>query len=120
MDHHLMPAVQPAFAAKALAHIDRRLNTMLVQPDGWGAHGEVELQCLQLLEVRALLLGGHAASVLAAHGAFMRKMFPTGSPPTKLAVALDVLGRNEDFARILCAFVTGAQSAQNHAAASHG
>lgn len=103
-------------SARALAHIDRRLNDMLVRPGGWGGHAEVELQCLQLLEVRSILLGGFAISTMVAHAAFLKDTLPAGSPPTTLAVSLDVLGRNEDFARLLCVFVTAQQNAQNQAA----
>lgn len=101
---------------RALAHIDRRLNAILVRPGGWGGHAEVELQCLQLLEVRSILLGGFAVAPMVAHADFLKETLPAGSPPTTLAVGLDVMGKTENFMGLLCSFVTAQQSAQNQAA----
>lgn len=109
-------SVDQSPSVRALAHIDRRLNAMLIKPDGWGGHAEVELQCLQLLEVRSILQGGFAVSAVAAHAAFLKGALPFHSPPTTLAVSLDALGRNGDFARLLCVFVTAQQNVQNQAA----
>lgn len=79
--------------SKLIDFIDERLNHMIEAPGMWGASESVELQILQLLEIRSLVLGApdaqsHWHHVQADYERFIAAHFP-GAPPTTLTVLLD-------------------------------
>lgn len=76
-----------------IGFIDDRLSHMLEAPGMWGSSESVELQVLQLLEIRALLLGppdlqSHWRHVQTDYERFIAEQFP-GAPPTTLTALLD-------------------------------
>ncbi len=79
-------------ASRLLEFVDDRLDHMLEAPDMWGSGESVELQILQLLEMRVLLLEPEQAegwrSVQSDYEHFRTKQFP-GAPPTTLSVLLE-------------------------------
>jgi hypothetical protein len=75
-----------------ITFVDERLSHMLEAPDMWGSSESVELQILQLLEIRSLLHGSpdHQADwkhVQIDYERFIAKQVP-GSPPTTLTALL--------------------------------
>lgn len=79
--------------SKLVDFIDERLNHMIEAPSMWGSSESVELQILQLLEIRSLVLGApdgqsHWHHVQTDYERFIAAQFP-GSPPTTLTALLD-------------------------------
>ncbi|HEX3475757.1 MAG TPA: hypothetical protein VHT91_12075 [Kofleriaceae bacterium] len=79
--------------SKLIDFIDERLNHMLEAPSMWGSSESVELQILQLLEIRSLVLGApdaqsHWHQVQIDYERFIAAHFP-GAPPTTLTVLLE-------------------------------
>ena len=79
--------------AKLIDFIDERLNHMIEAPSMWGSNESVELQILQLLEIRSLVLGApdaqsHWHHVQTDYEHFIAAHFP-GAPPTTLTALLD-------------------------------
>jgi hypothetical protein len=78
--------------SKLIDFIDERLNHMIEAPGMWGSSESVELQILQLLEIRSLVLGApdaqsHWHQVQTDYERFIAVHFP-GAPPTTLTVLL--------------------------------
>ena len=79
--------------SKLIDFIDERLDHMIEAPGMWGSSESVELQILQLLEIRSLVLGApdaqsHWHHVQTDYERFIAVHFP-GAPPTTLTVLLD-------------------------------
>jgi len=79
--------------SKLIDFIDERLNHMIEAPSMWGSSESVELQILQLLEIRSLVLSApdgqsHWHHVQADYERFIAAHLP-GAPPTTLSVLLD-------------------------------
>ncbi|HSK03375.1 MAG TPA: hypothetical protein VK932_19120 [Kofleriaceae bacterium] len=89
-----------------LDFVDDRLDHMLEAPDMWGSGESVELQILQLLEMRVLLLEPDQEegwrSVQTDYEHFLAKQFP-GAPPTILSVLLE--DRSGELTTLLGQFV---------------
>jgi hypothetical protein len=95
-------------AETIIRYIDRRLDAMLRAPAMWGSDESVELQVLQLLELRALTVRPqdelqHPRATLDAYVAFLRRKFPK-DPCTNLASLLEQTQKQEDLPRILSEF----------------
>ena len=106
-----------ALAATLLRFIDDRLDHMLEAPEMWGADESVELQLLQLLEIRLLIAAPPRSQdgwrqVQADYERFLDEHFP-GSPPTTLTARLGAERRRELWP-LLATFV-GAQRMQHQA-----
>lgn len=76
-----------------LDFIDDRLDHMLEAPEMWGSYESVELQILQLLEVRSLVVApalepSSWQQVQAAYERLIAARFP-GAAPTTLSTLLD-------------------------------
>src|ERR1043165_10108661 len=76
-----------------IGFIDDRLSHMLEAPGLWGSSESVELQVLQLLEIRSLVLGppgiqSHWRHVQTDYERFIAEQFP-GAPPTTLTALLE-------------------------------
>lgn len=79
--------------SKLTDFIDERLNHMLEAPRMWGSSESVELQILQLLEIRSLVLDAPDAQsdwhhVQTDYERFIAAQFP-GAPPTTLTALLE-------------------------------
>lgn len=83
--------------SKLIDFIDERLNHMIEAPGMWGSSESVELQILQLLEIRSLVLGApdgqsdgqsHWHHVQTDYERFIAAHVP-GAPPTTLTALLD-------------------------------
>jgi hypothetical protein len=90
-----------------LAFITERLQHMIKAPQMWGAYESVELQILQLLEVRAIVLATSAEQlgsqdVQDHYVAYLAARFP-GAPPTTLSTLL--AHREQEITPILSEFV---------------
>jgi hypothetical protein len=99
-------------ASRLLDFVDERLDDMLEAPEMWGSGESVELQILQLLEIRALVLEPTPEvgwrSVQASYERYLATRFP-GAPPTTLAA---LLGKHQDqLTTILRGFVESQRSA---------
>ena len=97
-----------SFVSKLLDFIDERLVHMLDAPEMWGSGESVELQILQLLELRVLVLepAGKPSQwrrVQADYERFLAIKFP-GSPPTTLSALLGH-GRQDELPALLRQFV---------------
>lgn len=101
-----------SLASRLLDFLDERLDHMLEAPSMWGAGESVELQILQLLEVRALILApAHAAgwrAVQPEYERFLARQFP-GSPPTTLSVRLGA--RQDQLTAVLGQFIEAQRAA---------
>lgn len=80
-------------ASNLINFIDERLSHMLEAPRMWGSSESVELQALQLLEIRSLVLGSPDRQsrwqhVQIDYERFIAKRFP-GAPPVTLTALLD-------------------------------
>ncbi len=79
-------------ASRLLEFVDDRLDHMLEAPAMWGSGESVELQILQLLEMRVVLLEPEQAegwrSVQSDYEHFLAKQFP-GAPPMTLSALLE-------------------------------
>jgi hypothetical protein len=77
-----------------LQFIDARLDSLIAKPSLWGGREGVELQILQLLEFRALVLRPNAdarqifTQLRDAYARFVRKSIPN-CPPAPLSALLD-------------------------------
>jgi hypothetical protein len=88
-----------ALAATLLRFVDDRLDHMLEAPETWGADESVELQILQLLEIRLLVAAPPRTQddwrqVQLDYERFLDERFP-GSPPTTLTARLGAERRGE-------------------------
>jgi hypothetical protein len=97
-----------ALAATLLRFIDDRLDHMLEAPEMWGADESVELQILQLLEIRLLIMAPPRSQdgwrqVQHDYERFLDEHFP-GSPPTTLTARLGAQ-RHRELRSLLAAFV---------------
>ena len=89
-------------------YIDGRLDAMLGAPQMWGTDEAVELQVLQLVDLRALALlpeirSGQPRATLDAYFRFLRHRFPD-APTMNLAALLEQQGRQGELAPILAEF----------------
>jgi hypothetical protein len=94
---------------RLLRYIDERLMDMIQAPEMWGANESVELQIIQLLEVRYLVLnplaqGTRSRQVFHAYVGFLAARFPD-DPPEPLSALLARYGREPEFAALLGNFV---------------
>jgi hypothetical protein len=97
-----------ALAATLLRFVDDRLDHMLEAPEMWGADESVELQILQLLEIRLLIAAPTPRQddwrqVQLAYERYLAEHLP-GSPPTTLTGRLGT-ARRGDLWSLLGAFV---------------
>jgi len=86
-------------------YIDERLDAITDAPPMWGSDEAVEMQVLQLLELRALTLRpeverGQPRAVLDAYVAFLRRKFPK-EPCMNLAALLEKHAKQGDMSPIL-------------------
>ena len=96
-----------ALATTLLRFIDERLDQMLEAPQLWGADESVELQILQLLEIRFLIVSpGRPENWRQVQGDYERFLEEplAGSPPTTLTARLGP-ERRSDLWPLLTAFV---------------
>jgi hypothetical protein len=78
--------------SRLLGFIDERLQQMLDAPELWGSNENVELQILQLLEIRLLVVTSptqplHGREVQLDYERFLADRFP-GAPPITLSTLL--------------------------------
>ncbi|TMQ14590.1 MAG: hypothetical protein E6J90_01830 [Deltaproteobacteria bacterium] len=104
-----------ALAATLLRFVDERLDHMLEAPQLWGADESVELQILQLLEIRLLIAAQRQGpedwrQVQLDYERFLAEQLP-GSPPITLTARLGAERRGELWS-LLAAFV--AMQRQQH------
>jgi hypothetical protein len=97
-----------AAAAMLLRFVDERLDHMLEAPEMWGSDESVELQILQLLEIRMFVTTSMTSpedwrTVQADYERFLDEQLP-GSPPTTLAARLGGERRRE-ISPLLATFV---------------
>jgi len=95
--------------SRLLDFIDERLQQMLDAPELWGSNESVELQILQLLEIRLLVVTAptrplHGREVRLAYEQFLAARF-AGAPPITLS---ELLGpeRQAEIFTLLAGFVT--------------
>ena len=79
--------------SKLIDFIEERLNHMIEAPGMWGSSESVELQILQLLEIRSLVLGAPDVQsdwhhVQTDYERFIASRFP-GAPPMTLTALLE-------------------------------
>jgi hypothetical protein len=107
--------------SRLLEFVDERLDHMLEAPDMWGTGESVELQILQLLEVRVLLLEPAQAddwrSVQSDYEHFLAMQFP-GAPPTTLSALLG--DRQDELTARLGQFIAAQRAAHPAAPARNG
>jgi hypothetical protein len=93
-----------------LEFVDERLESLLRVPEMWGSDESVELQVLQLLEVRLLTLSPslkeEVTRIQQDYVRYVREKFP-GEPPETLAMLLSKHGRGAELASMLREFVDG-------------
>jgi len=111
-----------ALAATLLGFVDERLDHMLEAPEMWGADESVELQILQLLEIRLLIAAPPRSQdgwrqVQLDYERFLDERFP-GSPPTTLTARLSAERRRELWP-LLAAFVVAQRLQYQARAAVH-
>jgi len=100
-----------------LQFIDERIRQMLARPPAWGSEENVELQVLQLLEVRALALHPDIEPqslfklLQRAYERFIKDAID-GSDPELLAVILQKRNRLAEFGPLLGRFVASWEYAQ--------
>lgn len=104
------------------AFVDHRLQSLVTTPEIWGSPESVELQVLQILQVRALVLapgqGDRDPGATREHYiAFLRARFPD-APPMPLAQHVAADASLERFAEILRQFIEQERARQN--VPSHG
>jgi hypothetical protein len=91
-----------------LKFIDGRLDSMLRVPEMWGADESVELQILQLLQLRWLTLSPESEQKLGRikqdYIQYVRSKFPQ-EPPETLAAILARHGRRAELSALLEEFV---------------
>ena len=96
--------------ARALQRfLDKRLASLTERPEIWGSQESVELQVLQLLEVRALVINATCdedslRQIQDHYIAFLSERFPD-TPPVTLAERLATTEDSEQFTEYLQAFV---------------
>ena len=94
-----------------LDFIDTRIQSMLARPAAWGSAESIELQVLQLIEIRALTLHPDTEPqrvfklLQRAYERFIEDNL-AGSGPEPLAVILQQRDRSTDFGALLHQFVT--------------
>jgi hypothetical protein len=90
-----------------LGFIDERLQSLLRVPEMWGSDESVELQFLQLLEIRLLTLSPNSRSQVARiqreYIRYVQAKFPD-EPPEALAAILARLGRRTELPELLREF----------------
>lgn len=88
--------------------MDERLESLLRVPEMWGSDESVELQVLQLLELRWLTLQPHARGELEQiqrdYIRYVREQFPQ-EPPESLAAILARHGRSAELPKLLGGFI---------------
>ena len=89
--------------------IDKRLASLVERPEIWGDRESVELQTLQLLEVRALVLDAARAGetlqrIQDSYVAFLSERFPD-SPPVTLSQRLSEHADDGEFSSHLQEFI---------------
>jgi len=94
---------------RLLGFIDRRLKSMLRAPAVWGSDEGVELQVLQLLELRLVALAPLPDSIRDSrvqdeYVRYLATEFP-GSPPETLDALLERFDRRAEFSALLGRFV---------------
>jgi hypothetical protein len=91
-----------------LEFIDERIDSLLRVPAMWGSDESVELQLLQLLELRLLTLSpslkDEVARVQQDYVRYVREKFP-GEPPEPLSALLARHQRSADLSGMLREFV---------------
>lgn len=100
--------------------LDRRLHSLAARPEMWGSAESVELQALQLLHVRALVLSTDSSEVdqrdpgriRERYISFLRARFPD-APPTPLAEHLAGEPSLQRFSELLGAFIAEELSRQD-------
>ncbi len=93
---------------RMLGFIDEQLTSITQRPGMWGPNIAVELQVLQLLELRSVVLrpaleASNPRAVLDAYEAFIARKFPN-QPPLALASILEKTNQNSNFGPILDEF----------------
>ncbi len=94
---------------RVLAFIDTRLESMLRAPAVWGSDESVELQVLQLLELRLVVMAPLPAlkqdrRVQDAYEAYLLRIFP-GAPPETLTSLLAGSKRQAELSSLLDRFI---------------
>lgn len=89
--------------------IESRIRSILERPEVWGSNESVELQIIQLLEVRFLLMNNQSdwtqsAIVLKKYLTYLSNCFPN-SALQPLPLLLEQNKREEEFTKILAKFV---------------
>ena len=107
--------------SRLLCFIDERLQHMLDAPEMWGSNESVELQILQLLEVRLLVVGAstrplHGRDVQLDYERFLAERFP-GAPPITLSALLGSQ-RQGDFTTLLAEFIAAQRAKHPEATAA--
>ncbi len=100
--------MKPILSHLLVEYIDRRLDAMLAAPAMWGTDEAVELQALQLLDLRTLAFApenrsGKPRATLDDYAGFLRRKFPE-APTLNLAALLEREGRQHELAAILGEF----------------
>lgn len=95
--------------ARVLGFIESRLESMLRAPGLWGSDESVELQVLQLLELRLVVLAplpepGRDRRVQDDYERYVAGLFP-GDPPETLSSLLAARGRQGELPDLLRRFV---------------
>jgi hypothetical protein len=93
---------------RVLQFIDGQLDAIHKRPGMWGPGIAVELQVLQLLELRSVVLrpaleASNPRTVLDAYDGFVARQFP-GAPPEPLSAVLERSGRAAELTSILARF----------------
>ena len=89
--------------------LDKRLKSLVERPEMWGDRESVELQVLQLLEVRALVSDAtrdedSLRQIQDGYIAFLNERFPD-TPPVTLAERLSEHADTDEFSKHLQAFI---------------
>lgn len=97
------------FEQRVLRFIDARLESMVRVPGSWGSEESVELQVLQLLELRLVVLAplpepSRDRRVQDDYVRYLADIFP-GAPPETLTSLLNRHERQAEFAALLGRFV---------------
>lgn len=94
---------------RVLRFIDTRLESMVRVPGSWGSEESVELQVLQLLELRLVVLAplpepSRDRRVQDDYIRYLSRLFP-GAPPETLTSLLNRHGRQTELSSLLRRFV---------------
>lgn len=101
---------------RILQYLDDRLQHMLAAPELWGSAEAVELQVVQILELRHFVLNPTTKAgereVLARYARFLAALFPS-NPPETLSALLAAHCRHDEFERRLGDFVRTERETQD-------